>query len=1005
MNNFRHSRTMLRCSVAKIGLLAAIALAATAASALAQSTDQPETVVVTGTRIPSTNFTSVSPISVATAQQISETSAFDLEDVLGRLTGPDNTSGTSKTTNNGGEGFSQFGLRNLGPARTLVLVDGQRLIPTTQAGFSATVPDLNSIPVTMIDRVEVLRDGASSIYGADAIGGVINIITKKDFEGLRFDGMAGTSQHGGADTYSLSGTLGMNFDKGNITVSLLNEHQGAVDGSQRDWVQDPHIGQTGLEGGSSYRSQLPILQDATGGVAVWNNGVADTDHDASLATPTSCMTYLPGLGRVKLNANCGAIQPSATVQGSEGRTQASLAGHYEIMPGITFVTSGFFTRRDSEQRIRPEPLLGADIASTYLPNGEPVYGGFQVPVYSDFGFVPNAALPASSIMNCGGDSLAGGTAQCINGFLTPNAFGDRDYKQTSDTYRIRVGFEGKVFNDYNWEIGYVQQRNDFVNHTYNSGNFYHLAQETGNVPCIDVPGGCTAAPDPRFGYSIPVTPINFYNLSTVTPAQLAYLQTTLTDTAFNYENYLYGDVNGPIFDLPAGTMEGSLGFERRFEYSATFPDNLAQEGYSASQSAPTQGGYGVYSAYGELRIPVLKDFPLVQSFTLTPSGRYDHYSTFGDATTYKLGADWQVVNDLRFRGSYNTGFRAPSTAELYGGKGITYIAISGDPCDSRARGFNGNANAGLGSLAPGSTCAASLASIGVTGAAAANYQSPENNLVDDQRGFVVGGNPALSPEKSHSWTVGGVLTPTFLPGLSLSGDYYDITITNTILEQGIPLNLPSTDQYINGCFVQQIQAYCSNISRNAGGIFQIQSLNTNTGSQETTGLDMEMSYDTAAAGEDLPFGIPGSMTVDAQAEHQITNTQNTLGQLNYFAGTYLATNGYIQPKYKATLFTDYHVGDWSFHYDLQYIGGTNDADGGTGYGYTLPDIVYHNISVAYDLGPVGPASDSLFTFGINNLFDKDPPFTVEDSVGKNNTISGPYDEVGRYFYGRVSIKM
>ena len=852
----KHSRNMLRCGAGNLSLLAGIALAATAAPAFAQQpTDQTETVVVTGTRIPSTNFTSVSPISVATSAQIDQTSAFNLEDVLVKLTGPDNTNGNSKTTNNGGEGVSNIGLRNLGPQRTLILIDGQRLIPVMSSNSTTTVPDLSAVPISMVDRVEVLRDGASSIYGADAIAGVINIITKKDFEGLRLDGMAGTSEHGGADTYSLTGTLGVNFDKGNITISLLNEHQGAVDGSQRDWVQDPHIGQAGLEGGSSYRSQLPILQDATGGVAVWNNGVADTDHDSSLATSTSCMTFLPGLNRVKLNANCGAIQPSATVQGSLGRTQASLEGHYDIMPDITFVTSGFFTRRDSNQRIRPEPLIGPSIATTYLPNGLPVYQGFQVPVYADFGFVPNAALPASSIVPCGGDLLAGGTAQCINANLTPNQFGERTYKQISDTYRLRVGFEGKVFNDYRWEIGYVQQRNDFQNHTYNSGNFYHAAQATGNVPCLDVPGGCTTTPDPRFGYDIPLHPINFYNLSSITPSQQAYLETTLSDSAFNYENYIYGDVNGPLFDLPAGTVEAAVGFERRFEYTATFPDSLAQEGYSASQSSPTSGGYGVYSVYGELRVPVLKNVPGFQSVTFTPSGRYDHYSTFGDATTYKLGLDWSVVDDLRFRGSYNTGFRAPNLDELYGGKATSFINISGDPCDSRAKGFNGNTNAGLGSLAAGSACAASLAAIGITGAALANYQSPENNLTNDQRPFIIGGNPNLQPEKSHSWTVGAVLTPTFVPGMSLSTDYYEITITNTILSQGIPLNLSSPDIFILGCFQQQIASNCASISRNAGGIFQIQSLNANTGTAGTTGVDMELSYDTAAGG--LTSANPG----------------------------------------------------------------------------------------------------------------------------------------------------
>ena len=520
------------------------------------------------------------------------------------------------------------------------------------------------------------------------------------------------------------------------------------------------------------------------------------------------------------------------------------------MPDITFVTSGFFTRRDSNQRIRPEPLIGPSIATTYLPNGLPVYQGFQVPVYADFGFVPNAALPASSIVPCGGDLLAGGTAQCIDANLTPNQFGERTYKQISDTYRLRVGFEGKVFNDYRWEIGYVQQRNDFQNHTYNSGNFYHAAQATGNVPCLDVPGGCTTTPDPRFGYDIPLHPINFYNLSSITPGQQAYLETTLSDSAFNYENYIYGDVNGPLFDLPAGTVEAAVGFERRFEYTATFPDSLAQEGYSASQSSPTSGGYGVYSVYGELRVPVLKNVPGFQSVTFTPSGRYDHYSTFGDATTYKLGLDWSVVDDLRFRGSYNTGFRAPNLDELYGGKATSFINISGDPCDSRAKGFNGNTNAGLGSLAAGSACAASLATIGITGAALANYQSPENNLTNDQRPFIIGGNPNLQPEKSHSWTVGAVLTPTFVPGMSLSTDYYEITITNTILSQGIPLNLSSPDIFILGCFQQQIASNCASISRNAGGIFQIQSLNANTGTAGTTGVDMELSYDTAAGGFD-----------------------------------------------------------------------------------------------------------------------------------------------------------
>ncbi len=274
----------------KRGLISALLLgSASVALAGPAFAQQAETVVVTGSRIPVTNATSTSPISVTTSAQIQETSSFQVEDVLAKMVGASNTSGTAKTTNNGGEGNSSFGLRNLGPARTLILVDGQRLLPATFSGSTQTVPDLNAIPVSMVDRVEVLRDGASSVYGADAIGGVINIITKKDFSGLRMDGYAGTSEHGGADTYSLSATVGINFDKGNLTLSLLNEHATPVQGSDRDWVQNAYIG-TPQEGGTSYRTQLPILQDATNALAVWNNGTETTRKDPTLASAASCMT-------------------------------------------------------------------------------------------------------------------------------------------------------------------------------------------------------------------------------------------------------------------------------------------------------------------------------------------------------------------------------------------------------------------------------------------------------------------------------------------------------------------------------------------------------------------------------------------------------------------------------------------------------------------------------------------------------------------------------------------
>ena len=359
----------------------------------------------------------------------------------------------------------------------------------------------------------------------------------------------------------------------------------------------------------------------------------------------------------------------------------------------------------------------------------------------------------------------------------------------------------------------------------------------------------------------------------------------------------------------------------------TIPTRLVQEGYGAGPSAPTAGGYGVTSFYGEMRIPVLKDLPFAEFVTLTPSGRFDHYSTFGDALTWKVGGEWQIIDDIRVRGSYATGLRAPSTAELFGGHAISYISVDGDPCDSRAAGVNGNSNAGLGSLAPGSACFTQLAARGLTPAQIATYQSPENNLSADQRGLIVGGNQQLKPELSRSWNLGAVITPTFLPGLTLNGDYYEIKITNSILDGGIANNA-GPDIVVLGCYVDQNPAYCSQITRSAGGIFQIGSLNTNLGLNQVRGMDLEATYNTDVAGLDLP--VPGSFLIDLQAEREFLNTtQNPDFSTNEFVGFFNYGNDSIQPTWRATASVDYHLDDLGLHYGLRYINGTKNLSGAT----------------------------------------------------------------------------
>ncbi len=947
-------------------------------------------VVITGSRIQGvTNENSPSPISVTTAEEISLTGATNIEDVLARMVGPDFTSGITNSSNNGGDGLSVVGLRNLGPARTLILIDGQRLIGT----YSGTteVIDLSSVPIAMVERVEVLRDGASSIYGADAIGGVINIITKKNYDGLSFDGTFGKAGHGDGTTKDLSASVGMNGEKGNVMIALSWDKSDPIQQASRAWAVNPHLGGPG-EGGSTYRSQLDTLQDENSS-NIWVNGTNYQLTDPAAAAFLPNDVYLPGKGQIKLNA--GAPSWNDLTQGLD-RKQISINSHYDISDYVTFIGEGFFTDRNAVGSLRPEPLLGDTIASTVFP-------GFFVP-----SFAPGYPLAQLSALGYGTSGFAA--------FLTPPQFGPRAYGSDSETYRIRTGFEGKFLDNYHWEAGFIDQHNTTISTVGNEGNFEHLAQLTGLINCVDVPGGCTtlAAPIPTSNFS-PTNPVTTVITSIpkvqpnwfggpngiFTPAQIAYLTWNNTDRRTSTERTIYGDINGDLFALPAGEVKAAVGVEHRDEFLSDTPDILVQEGWGPNPSTPTAGGYNVKSVYAEVNAPLLKDVFLAKSLTIDLSGRYDKYSTFGNAHTYKFGVEYAPLEDIRFRASISTGFRAPNVAELFGGTAISDISGSGDPCDTRAAGFNGNSNVGKGVLTAGSTCSKAVAA----GAAVTNFQSGNNNQTDQQQQILLGGNPNLSPEKSNNWGAGFVLTPHYTPGLSLAVDYYNIRVSNTVLTSGI-VGATSVDTVLLGCYgPQQNTAYCDLIQRNAQGtITQISSVADNFGIARVTGIDYDLAYDTRKAGLDLP--IPGNFLFDLQVSEQYTNTQtNADGSVSNFNGAFQYSIEGIEPKWKGIGTLEYTIGPFTAHWDTRYIEHMVNFDGSDpAYGNQLPTMLYHSISGAYSLPSSPYYKEARVVVGVNNLMDKDPPFLTSDSICKCNSLAGPYDVVGRYIYGRISVK-
>ncbi len=994
------NRKFLKCGAAPFVL--GFAMAATSAFAQSTQTDAvPPTsaaatpaaggavdpgaadIIVTGSRIVgTTNATSASPISVSTAAQIELTKSSSVEDILARMVGPD-SQGLSASDNNGGDGFSNVSLRNLGAQRTLVLLDGTRLLPT---GATNNLVDLNSIPVSMIERIEVLRDGASSIYGADAIGGVVNIISKKNAHGFTVDTGFSAPQHGGGLDYHIGTTFAANTDRSNIQIGFNWDKRDAIMGYQRDWANDPKLG-SAAEGGSAYRSQLdgtqaegsvtlarPTVVDgvllpagATVSGLVGVNGQFFTRTNPALAAQLPNTAFVGGA--VKLNANGSRQFPYNSLSGSSDRKQISASGHYDLTDNVTAFGSGFFTKHTSEQLLRSEPLLGDTIAAGPYP-------GFIIPA----------------------DATGNPTTGAYSAYLTPLQFGPRDFKQDSQTFRIQAGLKGKFASDYNWEIGGVEQENTLNLLIGNSGNFNHLAQLQELLPCVDVPGGCTTGPG---GTSIPNVQPNYYGNpdQIFSPAQLAYVKYSRHDTEHASERYVYGNIAGSLFKLPAGEVKASIGGEYRGEHFDYEPDELTVEGFTANPSFPTAGGYNVGAVYGELSIPILADTPFFKSLTFTPSGRFDHYSNFGSAKTFRLGLNWQVNDDLRLRGTYSTGFRAPQVFELFGGQFLSDNGTSGDPCETNKALANGNANVGTGILTAGSQCSKAVAG----GAAVTTFSSPLDLLASSQVPTLEGGSAALQPEKSREYNFGVVLTPTFIPGLTFEADYYRVKVTNTILAGGIGVNF-GNDLILSQCYgAAQDPNYCNLIHRSAtsGAIIQIDSLNANAGAQLNKGLDMELTYDTH---NHMALPIPGSIRLDLQVSHLIKYDQtDLLGNIVHFAGNFSVDAEETFPKWKAFANIDYTSGPFSLHWDTQYASPMSNYNGsGPTFGNHISSYWIHSISGAYTVRHMGLLDRAKFVVGIDNLFDKDPPFISSDSTCKCNSIGGPYDFAGRTFFARLT---
>ena len=975
----------------------AVSAFAQTATQTAQVAPQTETIEVTGSRIKNSDAASANPITVVTSEEIAKTEAVTIEQFLRKLPDIDFTGGISQNDNNGGNGASNLGLRNLGPTRTLILVNVQRFV-NTDSQASSTAVDLNNIPTSMIDRIEILRDGASSAYGADAIGGVINIITKQHFNGVEIGGGVGETSYGDGLRYNVYSTVGADVDRGNILINVSHDNQDPILGAARAWAtnQHPEAGVNAFDAvsGRVAGAQAVINPDGTDAGAgtrfFWFGNGANAGQTNPIPSANAFTLGHPIDGGAAFAG--GQLPPGdialaglpnegvffdftptqGLVTGLE-RTQVNFTTHYDLAPNITALLEAFYTDRQSSELLNPEPI-GAGTPTPQFPNA------FLIPVMlSTGGFNPaNPTTAAFGVAN----GIAGYNPAALFGagnVNTPVALstrrfenGDRIYTDDINTSRIRAGLEGTLFDQYDWSVGYLFGKSAAQYNIANEANFFHISQELGINPC----GTATAQ-----GCSI----ANFFGNNSLTSAQAKYSVFSNDSQSTLELNDAYGNIAGPVYQLPAGPLNAAFGFEYRTDSINNVPDPVTSQGDAAIFQLPTQGSYATASVYGELNVPILSNLPFVKALTGDVSSRYDYNTTFGRSLTYKLGLDYAIDDDFRLRGNHSTGFRAPQVKELFAGA-ESDSPTGTDPCATNPT---------------SAQCQADFKASGLPG----TITPPSVNQLPAQ----LGGNPKLKPETSDEWTFGGVATPHWVPGLTVTTDYYSVLVRNEIgtFDPNALLN----DCYAGVAYVVSQAEACSLVGfghrASDGSQALINLQNVNIGDELTQGIDLTVEYGFDAAKVFIP--VPGHITTTGSVNYLLKDTTTAGGVSVKNAGTFnVGTNGgTAEPRFKALLGTNYAQDNWSADFNERYYGSAHNISTATAdpavtgigpgdfEGNQVPGVFYTDIDFTYKYKNIS------LTVGVDNLFDKDPPF-----VGSSNltlTDAG-YDFTGRFIYSKVSVK-
>jgi iron complex outermembrane recepter protein len=852
---------------------------APASSSAAQSSSTPpanktvtlQGVTVTGSLIRSVDVETAQPVTELSHEALQQQGFVSVGQILQNVSSV-GSSGTSTSSPLGNIVGQYASLRGLGAPRTLILVDGQRY--TTDI-FGQT--DLSTIPSSIIDHVEILQDGASSIYGSDAIAGVINIITKKDFDGVQLDTYNSTYSPGGDGKQSqFSVTGGKKFSRGSFLVNITAQNQNGLLANSR-WFSQYGFDSFGPNypqaiGRSDYGRitgalnpvtgqpvSLPQLQNGPLVVNPGGNGMNIGDYH-----PDTFQVMYPSPTFNEDYAN--TAYENTLVPNSRLRSY-TLQGDFKVTDHITANFTGTYNTNNSTT------YTGAYGLSSNTPvNGNNLAAALGLPA----GTFPATYFPVLSSQSYY-NPLPGNNLQILLPLFEPDRVTNIKVKQAG----FRVGLEGDFALGerlFNWDAGYSDYR--YVEDAFGPGNYnlVHLYQglgpsfmQNGQVVC-GTPGNVIAG-------CVPINPLS--GAGSLTPAEMNYINSYSGVHSFSQARNLSANLSGDMFTFPESLGSGdatfAVGADHRDISGGATPDPYTQEGLNTNlQQNPGEGSYGINEAYAEVNLPLLKDLAGAQLLDFDVSHRFSHYSNFGDTNNNSYKLSYKPIDDLLVRASYGTGFRAPSIANLYGGTMQSFTNYT-DPCDINV-GLTSNATvqqrclsgiAGLAGVGPGFT---QLTSAG-TPVTVPNSQSVTP--------FYTGANAALKPETSKNYTAGFVYSPSWFSGFNITADYYRIRVDNV-------LTLPTATSILNNCYQYGELQQCGQFQRNAQGqVINLLQAMTNEGYVDERGEDISMSYvfpDTPVGKFKIDTNGTYIQSVKEQLATGAPEISNTLGSYDTVLG-------------------------------------------------------------------------------------------------------------------------